>query len=212
MTADTRIPGDYFQVAAQILATEGHRSLTIHELCGRLEVSKGSFYHHFDNLADFIERLLHDWENSFNGWWTTADNLWEPVTRFNRAFDLMADLDHRLDTAIRAWGQNDAAVGAAVARRDATLEYAYEQTASLVLRDPDRRHLVAQLGVSAYAGMQARGLIDREPVLRTLQEITRACLGITTELTHEHGKLVLRVDPESLHTALIPENQRQQLN
>jgi AcrR family transcriptional regulator len=205
LTADTLIPGDYFQVGVGILEEAGHRSLTVSELCRRLGVSKGSFYHHFDSLQQFVDGLLSLWENSFNGWWTKADTVWEPAVRFNLAFDLLADMNHRLDMAIRSWSQTDLAVEKAVARRDATLEYAFGQTLSLVVPDTQRRHLVAQLAVSWLVGTQVRGLADREHLLLMGQEIMRSLVGVEHELTHEDGKLVLRVVPESLRAALFPE-------
>ena len=40
---------DFVDCAFEILAESGHKGLTIHELCRKVGVSTGSFYHHFAN-------------------------------------------------------------------------------------------------------------------------------------------------------------------
>lgn len=47
----------------KILSESGHENLTIDNLCIRLNLTKGSFYHHFKNRQTYIEELLKYWEN-----------------------------------------------------------------------------------------------------------------------------------------------------
>src|SRR5260370_40582261 len=45
-----------------LLEETGAEALTIEALTSRLDVTKGSFYHHFNNYQDFKESLLVFWE------------------------------------------------------------------------------------------------------------------------------------------------------
>lgn len=44
------------------LYQEGPSGIRVDRLCKRLSVTKGSFYHHFENLNDFKQKLLDHWE------------------------------------------------------------------------------------------------------------------------------------------------------
>ncbi|MGQ0846265.1 MAG: TetR/AcrR family transcriptional regulator [Sporichthyaceae bacterium] len=199
LSGDSRIPSDYFHVAQEILERDGHRALNIAELCRRLHVSKGSFYHHFDSWQEFVGALLRDWENAFGRWWAAADRDLDPVARINMTLDFVADeMLHRLDAAIREWGRSDPEVGAAVARLDETVAYANEQTLSLIVHDPARRQLLTELGLNVWAGMQVRGRLDRDYMLRLSMETVRSNWGVECVLVEEGGRAVARVVPESV--------------
>lgn len=203
MSGERRIASDYFEVAKQILREQGHPALNVAELCRRLGASKGSFYHHFDSVPQFLEALLDEWENSFGHWWTTADTVWDPVERLDVMFDLLADeMTSRLDAAIRKWGHADPVAARAVARRDETVAYSLEQTLALIVADPTRRRMLAQLGLNVWVGFQVRG-VDRADVLRLSVEVVRSCWGVECALVEESGRLVARVDPESVRRNLV---------
>jgi AcrR family transcriptional regulator len=51
----------YFTAAREILAEHGSAGLTIAGLVHRLELTKGSFRHHFDCLPNFVDQLAHEW-------------------------------------------------------------------------------------------------------------------------------------------------------
>ena len=53
---------DWWIAGIQILTETGPSGLTIDNLCQQLEVTKGSFYHHFGGIEDFKERLLAYYE------------------------------------------------------------------------------------------------------------------------------------------------------
>ncbi|HET8583154.1 MAG TPA: TetR/AcrR family transcriptional regulator, partial [Jatrophihabitans sp.] len=53
---------DYYREALAVLGEHGSEAMTIAVLCERLDVTKGSFYHHFGGLPGFVEGLLAYWE------------------------------------------------------------------------------------------------------------------------------------------------------
>ena len=55
---------DWFITAIYLLAEGGPAAITIDALCQRLEVTKGSFYHHFKNYDDFKLSFLNYYEEA----------------------------------------------------------------------------------------------------------------------------------------------------
>ena len=51
--------------ALEVLAKEGSSVMTVDALVKRLNVTRGSFYWHFEDRADFIRQLVHYWSVAF---------------------------------------------------------------------------------------------------------------------------------------------------
>lgn len=61
----TRYSRDEFLARSlDVLAEEGEAKLRIDRLVGRLGVTKGSFYWHFESRADFVRSLAEHWAHS----------------------------------------------------------------------------------------------------------------------------------------------------
>jgi AcrR family transcriptional regulator len=119
-----KIPAEtWLATARSVLAEEGIAAVKVDSLAQRLGVTRGGFYHHFRDRADLLERLLEHWEEVA---------LFLPPGRAPRdpaealaVIDAQVrhlieerDYDPRFDMAVRAWGQADATVAAAVERMD----------------------------------------------------------------------------------------------
>lgn len=52
---------DWLLAAKQILLEQGFSKLTLKNLLAKLEVSHGSFYHHFKNREELTRALLEEW-------------------------------------------------------------------------------------------------------------------------------------------------------
>ena len=92
--------------ALEALVEEGPRVLTVDKICRRLDLSRGSFYWHFENRDDFINCLAEYWAR------TKTRDVIDAVTTFNvspeeRLFRLMELIQETkaaaYDIAIRAW-------------------------------------------------------------------------------------------------------------
>ncbi|MGW6913972.1 TetR/AcrR family transcriptional regulator [Kitasatospora sp. NPDC054939] len=56
---------DWLEAGLAVLSEEGAPSLTIERLCGRLGVTKGSFYHHFKGMTGYRADLLQHFEAEY---------------------------------------------------------------------------------------------------------------------------------------------------
>lgn len=56
----------WLRAALDVLARDGQAKVNIEKLAAKLGVTKGSFYHHFKNRGDFMQRLLTYWKETYN--------------------------------------------------------------------------------------------------------------------------------------------------
>src|SRR5215207_8064048 len=105
---ETLSRSDYFQVGLDLLAEGGIASVTIANVCARLGVTKGSFYHHFRGGPDFQRQLLAHWEHEYGRVRVAAiDESSSPEERLARQLKAVLDRNHEAESAIRAWSRTD---------------------------------------------------------------------------------------------------------
>lgn len=104
----------------ETLATSGFTALKADKLAKSLGVSRGSFYWHFANLADFHKGILERWQQ------TTVDEAIEVVesqSEFSTAqlhllIQMAASGNVQIERAVRAWADSNDEVRAVVEQVD----------------------------------------------------------------------------------------------
>ncbi|MEM9729946.1 MAG: TetR/AcrR family transcriptional regulator [Myxococcota bacterium] len=137
-----------------ILEEGGAGALTIASVCERLEVTKGSFYHHFSAWGRFVDQLLEHWaEVQTERIIALAEAEGDITRRLDRLVDFASKLPHRAEASLRAWGRSDPQVQRTVARVDARRQrYLAEVYGTLV---PTRRaNLLAAGAMALLVGTQ----------------------------------------------------------
>ncbi|HRV98656.1 MAG TPA: TRAP transporter small permease subunit, partial [Aminobacteriaceae bacterium] len=77
-------------------------NLTIAALCDGLDVTKGSFYHHFTSMDGFARELLQYWEADGSARLLAAlDGVDDPVERISVLKELGITTNHDAESAIR---------------------------------------------------------------------------------------------------------------
>ncbi|HEV2238486.1 MAG TPA: TetR/AcrR family transcriptional regulator [Ktedonobacterales bacterium] len=109
-----------------ILAESGVESLTIEELCRRLNRTKGAFYHHFPHRQGYVDALLLYWERKMTQDLIDLSSVEDdPLRRLHRLGAAIAErATPSLEVAIRAWAMRDPAIHPYQERVDA-LRLAY---------------------------------------------------------------------------------------
>lgn len=110
---------DWIAHGLRTLTSDGVAGLKVGSMATGLQVSRGSFYWHFEDIADFRSQLLKSWQER-----TTDQVIRELETEarperlkqlLTRAFDARPTIDR----AIRSWAAEDEDVAAIVASVDA---------------------------------------------------------------------------------------------
>ncbi len=112
---------DWLQAGYAVLAAEGFRALKIDNVCRRLGMTKGSFYHHFADVNAFHEALVTSWAG-----WRDAEHRQmeslsseEPRTRLRKMIDaLVGPPLWTLERAMREWARSDPRAEASVRAAD----------------------------------------------------------------------------------------------
>lgn len=110
------------------LADLGFTSLKADKLAKSLGVSRGSFYWHFKNLADFHSGILGRWQEVMaESVITMLESQGETAeAKLKQLLTIAMTSERTLEQAIRAWGESDAVVKQAVSDID-TLRMGYVQ-------------------------------------------------------------------------------------
>jgi AcrR family transcriptional regulator len=109
----------YFETGIGVLADLGFGGLKLAEVCNRLGVTTGSFYHYFNNWAEYTNELVEQWLTGL-----TRDRFTQlaaepdPQQRLDQLIDMGLGLPHDAYAAVRSWGSVDARVRAVIATLD----------------------------------------------------------------------------------------------
>ena len=146
----------YFAMAMEILGESGPEGLTIAALCGRLRVTKGSFYHHFGGMPEFVHRFLAWWVGESLELVRQMEAEEDNRRRLEVASEHALAFRHEAEAAIRAWGRSVPEVAASVRRVDGVrqdyLAWAFNELG--VTRSDSQ--FFARLSVDLLVGRQAR--------------------------------------------------------
>ena len=115
----------WFVVGLDVLAKDGFARITIDNLCGLLQITKGAFYHHFKNIDGYIDALMKYWleVNTFE-FIREVDKLNDTTEQLQKLGDMAAYSSIRDESVIRAWGYSNPIVRSYVSQAD-TIRLAY---------------------------------------------------------------------------------------
>lgn len=99
---------DWFWACAQLIAQQGAKKLTIDALCKAAGVTKGSFYHHFSGIDEFIDAYLVFFEQEGTlQIIETVELENEPEAKIRKLIELATQNPPQLERGTRAWAQQD---------------------------------------------------------------------------------------------------------
>lgn len=165
---------DWIEEGFRILSADGDSALTVDALCQRLRRTKGSFYHHFADRADFVRKLLGYWEREYN------DALREQllaVPDVRARVALMqkgALLQQDVDAAIRHLARSDPYVAAVQRRVERKRERPLARTFREMGMPTERASRLAGIGLAIAAGtQQLERRVDRRRFAGLIAEYRR---------------------------------------
>ena len=149
---------DWILAGFAALDQEGHAGLSAENLARRLNVTRGSFYHHFRNREDFVRTLLAAWEEDYTermlAHAAQGRSAGATLLRYLR---IAAEKQPGREVAIRAWALCDPLAAAFQQRVDARrLAFAIE-TAGRLGRSAAEAELIGQASHLCLIGGQQTG-------------------------------------------------------
>jgi AcrR family transcriptional regulator len=163
---------DYYEVGLALLAEGGIAAVTIANLCDRLGVTKGSFYHHFAGGPDFQQRLLTYWSaDRAEQLIALVEATPDPHDRITLLKQIAVSLQHEAESAIRAWARSDPRAADVQRRVDSARTWALTD-AFIDVGIPRRRaSTLAQIGMAILIGSQQQSAeVDRKRLAAMFDE------------------------------------------
>lgn len=103
---------DWIAEGFKILSEFAQNKIRILYLCERLKVTRGSFYHHFDGIDQYIDALLMSWEQeNTQALIEAAEKGNSPSEKMQILDQLVFEKDNAVEAAIRSWSFYNDAVG-----------------------------------------------------------------------------------------------------
>jgi AcrR family transcriptional regulator len=108
---------DWIKAGLNSLAESGIEAVRVEALARQLQISKGSFYHHFKDRQELIEAMLTYWEEFGTRRTIVEIESGRPAyDKLNRLLDLSFTTDKKLESAIYSWANQDSAVAERVSK------------------------------------------------------------------------------------------------
>lgn len=110
---------DWYRACSRIVVKDGAKKLTLDALCQELKMTKGSFYHHFKGMDDFVEAFLVFFEQE--GTLQIIEKVEQeasPQARLRKLIELATEYPSELERGARAWAHQDGRVRAVFERVD----------------------------------------------------------------------------------------------
>jgi AcrR family transcriptional regulator len=121
---------DWIEAGFAVLAESGPNALRIDALCERLNVTKGSFYWHFTDMAAYRSALVEAWGSLHDRNRRPFENMpdVDPRERLTVMMQIVVAPQHwALERAMRVWALSDDAALASVQRSDERVLRAVQQ-------------------------------------------------------------------------------------
>ena len=95
---------DWLKEGFKILGEFAQNKLRILYLCDRLQVTKGSFYHHFRNIDDYITELMKRWEEENTlGFIEVVSRGHSPEEKMELLNSQVIQARQSIETSVRSW-------------------------------------------------------------------------------------------------------------
>jgi AcrR family transcriptional regulator len=157
---------DWLYEGLMLLTEDGFTALTIDALTLRLEVTKGSFYHHFKSIHEYKEQMLLFYEQE--GTLNVIEAVQHASSAREKLYQLreiIVSFPSRTESVMRAWALQDDMVRDVQARVDSQrLSFVRElckalvsesqssQNGGLQIADSSQAEAMAQLLFAMYVG------------------------------------------------------------
>lgn len=119
METSSLTPDDWLDLALEELKGHGYSALKAQPLAKKLNVTRGSFYHHFESLEDFHAAVISHWSERSSGQIIqTAQRKYDPHKALDELLQKTLHSGEELERAVRSWSTIQRSVAEAVEKVD----------------------------------------------------------------------------------------------
>jgi AcrR family transcriptional regulator len=152
----------FFETGLDVLSDLGYGGLKLAEVCQRLGVTTGSFYHYFDNWSSYTRELVEYWREGLKEKVSEAlRSESDPRARIDRLLDVAMALPHGAEAAIRVWSAIDPEVRNIQAEVDQQRFKVMYDSAAQVLENSRQAEVFAAWSVYLLVGYE-QALLPRD--------------------------------------------------
>jgi AcrR family transcriptional regulator len=151
----------YFDTGLEVLSDSGYGGLKLAEVCHRLGVTTGSFYHYFANWGAYTKDLVAHWVQArTTGIVDAVRSEPDPRARIGRLITEALALPHGAEAAIRVWSSIDSDVHAVQVAVDQQRFDVLRESALEILHHEHQARLFAAWGLYILVGYE-QSLVPR---------------------------------------------------
>lgn len=155
----------YFETGLEILSDRGFGGLKLAELCQRMGVTTGSFYHYFTAWSAYTADLIGYWRQDRTVRVIEAiSKEVDPRRRIQVAIDVALSLPHNAEAAIRAWSSVDPDVMRVQTEVDRERFEIVYNSALEIVGDPRQAEVYASWAMFVFVGYEQSTLPRENPV------------------------------------------------
>lgn len=146
---------DWIHAGINQLRTEGPGAISGEKLARRLDVTRGSFYHHFRSMDDYVEQLLEEWQHTHTLTLLSKvhDIAKDPAAEMAMLLEAAWNADADLEIAVRQWAFSNDRVRQRLEQVDITRLAHITQLYGTLIGNADKG---AKLAKIAYFGLLGR--------------------------------------------------------
>lgn len=157
----------YFETGLAVLSDQGYGGLKLAEVCARLGVTTGSFYHYFSNWSTYSRELVAYWrEHRTMRVVEAVRTESDPRRRIESLIGEALALPHGAEAAIRVWSSIDSDVHAVQSAVDRQRYDIMRESSLEVLGDERGAELFAAWCLYILVGYEQTHLPPDEAALR----------------------------------------------
>jgi AcrR family transcriptional regulator len=176
-----RTRDDWLRIAKHALIEGGIERVSIEPLAKRMNVSIGSFYHHFKNRQALHDALLAHWEvtNSVPLFDAVRAAGPDPMSQLEAIFDIWVSetaYDPLYDLAVRAWAHVSAEVSSTLRTVDARRTELLTSIFLALGYDRERAFIRSRITYLTQVGYQDLGITEPREVRNHLRRLYREVL------------------------------------
>ncbi|BBY74383.1 transcriptional regulator [Mycolicibacterium parafortuitum] len=152
----------FFDAGLEVLSDQGYGGLKLAEVCQRLGVTTGSFYHYFTNWGAYTTQLVKYWHDGLTVRVVEAvQSEPDPRERIGRLIEFGLSLPHGAESAIRVWSFIDPEVRSVQADVDRQRFQVLHDSALQIVENSRQAELFAAWAVYLLVGYE-QALLPRD--------------------------------------------------